>query len=43
MAAHENGLKVISYAFKDISLDEFNEMMHKDHIESNEFRNNLEE
>ena len=42
MAAHENGLKVISFAFKDMSLVALNTMMHENNIESKEFREGIE-
>lgn len=39
--AHE-GLKVISYAFKDMSLSDFNEMKHSYNMESADFRQEIE-
>ena len=39
--AHE-GLKVISYAFKDISLAKLEEMKHSYNLESKEFRTEIE-
>ena len=40
MAKH--GLKTLSYAYKQIPLDELNHLMEELHIESEEFRNELE-
>jgi len=37
-----NGLKVISYAFKEISLSSMEELMQTFPVESNEFRQQLE-
>jgi magnesium-transporting ATPase (P-type) len=39
--AHE-GLKVISYAFKDMSLSDFEQMKHSYNMESKEFRAEME-
>jgi len=36
------GLKVISYAFKDMPLKKLNEMMHQYSLESTEFRSEIE-
>jgi len=36
------GLKVISYAFKDMPLKKLNEMMHSYSLESPEFRSEIE-
>jgi len=36
------GLKVISYAFKDMPLKKLNEMMHSFSLESTEFRSEIE-
>jgi|APSaa5957512535_1039671.scaffolds.fasta_scaffold28633_3 magnesium-transporting ATPase (P-type) len=41
MAAH--GLKVLSYSYKDMQLVTLNEMMHEHDIESNEFRQGIEQ
>ena len=40
--AGKNCLKVLSYAFKEISLESFNELMHTHPCESAEFRQELE-
>ena len=40
--AGKNCLKVLSYAFKEISLESFNELMHTYPCESAEFRQELE-
>lgn len=40
--AGENCLKVLTYAFKEISLESFNELMHTYSCESAEFRSELE-
>lgn len=40
--AGNHSLKVLSYAFKEIALSDFNELMHTYPVESAEFRNELE-
>jgi magnesium-transporting ATPase (P-type) len=42
MAAHENGLKVLSFAYKEISMADLDQLMQSHDTESNEFRNEIE-
>jgi len=37
-----NGLKVLSYAYKDVSLDTFHQLMSNYKVESPEFREEIE-
>lgn len=42
MAAHEDGLKVLSFAYKDMSMSDLDSLMKTHNPESNEFRESLE-